>query len=261
MNLRRDFKNRDDLVGYLLEEFSNLLGDERTSVLQGGRSEALKRLHQSRLANYARSRNRLDGDVTRLSPYIRHGVLELWEVRDYALSRNSPEKFINELAWRDYWQRLYAEIGNDIWTDREEYKTGYSASHYSDTLPEDIREGETGTVMDIFIRDLLHQGYIHNHARMYLASYVVHWRHVKWQAGASWFLEHLLDGDPASNNLSWQWIASTFSHKPYFFNADNLRKNILGKYPRLKGQRLEPFEGSYQQLEQLLFPKRGKKQC
>jgi deoxyribodipyrimidine photo-lyase len=59
---------------------------------------------------------------------------------------------------------------------------------------------------------------------MWVAAFVVHFRRIRWQAGAAWFLEHLLDGDPASNNLSWQWVASTFSSKPYYFNRDNLEQ-------------------------------------
>lgn len=54
------------------------------------------------------------------------------------------------------------------------------------------------------------------------AAEIVHWRRIHWQGGAKWFLQHLIDGDPASNNMSWQWVASTFSHKPYFFNRENL---------------------------------------
>ncbi|MGC8035725.1 FAD-binding domain-containing protein, partial [Salmonella enterica] len=63
-----------------------------------------------------------------------------------------------------------------------------------------------------------------NHARMWLASYVVHLRKVHWRAGADWMVGHLLDGDLASNHLSWQWVAGTGSHKPYLFNAENVAK-------------------------------------
>ena len=77
---------------------------------------------------YERSRNYLSGDVTHLSAYLRHGVLTLAEVRDYALEQVNDAaqagKLINELAWRDYWQRLYAELGEGIWQNREPYKTG-----------------------------------------------------------------------------------------------------------------------------------------
>ena len=143
-------------------------------------------------------------------------------------------KLINELAWRDYWQRLYVELGEGIWHDQEPYKTGLAAAQYADLMPENIRSAETTLVcMDSFSRDLERTGYLHNHARMWLASYVVHWCRTHWQAGAEWFLEHLLDGDPASNNLSWQWVASTFASTPYIFNRENLERFTEGRYCRV----------------------------
>jgi deoxyribodipyrimidine photo-lyase len=251
-NLRQDFDNRESLLEYLRAEFS-CPEDSIASPIRGGRSQGIKRFATANLGAYDRTRNRLDGDVTKVSPYLRHGALSLAEVRDQALARRAPQKLLQELAWRDYYQRVYAKIGDGIWTDREPYKTGFSANDYADDLPEDIRFGTTGTVMDLFIQDLLLTGYVHNHARMYLAAYVVHWRRVKWQAGARWFLEHLLDGDPASNNLSWQWVASTFSHKPYFFNADNLRKYAGSRMNQFANLSWKPFEGSYETLERKLF--------
>ena len=225
-----------------------------------GRKAALKALQQVEAGKYASTRNFLNGAVTRLSPYLRYGVLSLAEVRDALLLKvRHPEdavKLINELGWRDYWQRLYAELGKGIWQDREPYKTGYTAKDYSETLPEEIIKGITGLVcIDSFSRELQETGYLHNHQRMWMAAYLVHWRRVKWQAGARWFLEHLLDGDPASNNLSWQWVASTFSHKAYFFNRENLERYSKAVYCRdcpLYGQC--DFEGSYEYLEAQLFP-------
>lgn len=252
--LRRDFADRADLIAYLRNQFPRAGHPEAVAPLRGGRAAALARLQAARLDRYEATRNYLDGDVTRLSPYLRHGVLSLAELRDDALDRQAPEKFLNELAWRDYWQRLYAELGDGIWQDREPYKTGWRPDDYADELPDDIRHGRTGTCLDIFCRELIAEGYLHNHARMWLAAYVVHWRRVKWQAGARWFLEHLLDGDPASNNLSWQWVASTFSHKPYIMNADNIRRFAGRRYPELLRGRLDPFEGSYEALAARLFP-------
>lgn len=109
--------------------------------------------------------------------------------------------------------------------------------------------------MDAFARELHETGYIHNHARMWLAAYVVHWRKIRWQAGARWFLTHLLDGDPASNNLSWQWVASTFSHKPYFFNRENLETYTGGSFCRVCAKRTSgcPFQGTYKDLSARLF--------
>jgi deoxyribodipyrimidine photo-lyase len=96
---------------------------------------------------------------------------------------------------------------------------------YAKTLPADIREGRTGVpVVDCAVRELYATGTLHNHARMWLASYVVHLRKVHWRAGADWLYAHLLDGDLASNHLSWQWVAGTGSSKPYVFNAENVAR-------------------------------------
>ncbi len=260
-DMRRDFTSRDDLAAYVREQFPNAAArDGHISPTRGGHTQALMRLDQIDPARYGRTRNRLIGAVTRLSPYLRHGVVTLAQVRSAVRSRvrlrGEADKLINELAWRDYFQRIYAEIGGGVWVDREPYKTGWKPRDYADALPNDIQEGTTGLAcIDAFSRELRATGYLHNHARMWMAAYVVHWRRVKWQAGARWFLQHLLDGDPASNNLSWQWVASTFSHKPYFFNRENLERNSDGVYCRdcpLRGRC--PFEGSYEQLAEVLFP-------
>jgi deoxyribodipyrimidine photo-lyase len=78
--------------------------------------------------------------------------------------------------------------------------------------------------IDQAVRALYRDGWLHNHARMWLASYIVHLRKVHWRTGADWMFGHLLDGDLASNHLSWQWVAGTGSHKPYLFNAENVAK-------------------------------------
>lgn len=261
-DMRKDFGNRDELIAYVREQFPAAAErDDYISETVGGRKAAEDALKKVNPSQYAKTRNFFTGKVTRLSPYIRYGVLSLAEVRDAALSQvqnpNEAEKLVQELAWRDYWQRLYAEKGDRIWNDQEEYKTGYAAEVYKAELPTDVEQGTTGMVcIDSFSRELRETGYLHNHARMWMAAYLVHWRHVRWQVGATWFLAHLLDGDPASNNLSWQWVASTFSHKAYFFNRENLEKYTNGLYCQscpLYGKC--DFEGSYEQLEQRLFPK------
>jgi deoxyribodipyrimidine photo-lyase len=256
----RDFKNRSELVTYLREQFPQA-ADDHVSHIPGGRKAAEEALRKIDPVAYAKTRNFLDGNVTKLSAYIRHGVLSLGEIREYVLKRvknpNDANKLIQELAWRDYWQRLYVKLENGIWQNQEEYKTGYLPADYTAKLPEDITTGTTGLVcIDSFSQELRTTGYLHNHIRMWLAAYIIHWRRVEWQAGAKWFLQHLLDGDPASNNMSWQWVASTFSHKPYFFNRENLERYTKGVYchqcPYLGKC---DFEGSYEQIEQRLFPK------
>ena len=199
--------------------------------------------------------------MTRLSSYIRHGILSLNEVRNHALSHCSEPvqitKFIQELAWRDFWQRVYATHPQWAWQDAEPYKTGFLTDEYTDALPHDIVAGETNSAcINTFIHELTATGYIHNHARMYLASYIVHFRRVKWQAGAQWFLAHLLDGDVASNNLSWQWVASTFSNKPYIFNLENVTKYFASSVD-VSPENNVVLDASYEALNHRLFPNLG----
>ena len=227
------------------------------SPLQGGGRPAKERLSKIDTPAYAQSRNHLDGAITGLSPYIRHGVISANDVRNHVLdnfSKSASQRFLQQLAWRDYWQRLYRQNPDWIWHDIEDYKTGFTSADYADGLPVDIEAGETGVAaIDQFIRQLLDTGWLHNHARLYLAAYICHWRRVKWQAGARWMMSHLLDGDPASNNLSWQWVASTFANKPYYFNLDNIRK-YSGSNIDTSAQNNAPLEGSYEMLHDRLFP-------
>lgn len=257
--LQNKFATREELEKYLRSQFpAPAARDTGLSPWRGGHAEAAVRLAAIAPERYGRTRNHLDGAVTRLSPYLRHGVISLAEVwrrarSSVGASLHTASKFASELAWRDYWQRLYEQWGQGVWHDREEYKTGLHADDYAPDLPSDITQGRTGLAcMDSFSEELRRTGYLHNHARMWMAAYIIHWRRVRWQAGARWFLTHLLDGDPASNNLSWQWVASTFSHKPYFFNRDNLEKYTSGRYCS-QCRAVCPFDGPYAELAQSLF--------
>ena len=255
--LPTEFSDRSALIEHVRSVTPWLDGGD-ASPFVGGRRAGEARLAEIAPGRYAKTRNHLEGDVTRLSPYIRHGILSLGETKDEALTRvghpRQAEKFIQELAWRDFWQRIYRAHPNWIWQDVEPYKTGLSPDDYEATLPEDIASGKTGVAcIDHFIGSLLETGYLHNHARMYVASYVVHWRRIRWQAGAAWFLHHLLDGDPASNNLSWQWVASTFSGKPYIFNLENVRR-YTGVNVDTSSRNNRPLDASYEELTERLFP-------
>lgn len=257
-------EDREALTAWLRAQLPFLAPDDNSlSPMRGGLKAGLAALDAIKPQAYERSRNFLTGDVTRLSPYLRHGVLTLAKARDFALSAvRDPEhagKLINEFAWRDYWQRLYAQLGEGIWQDRESFKTGYRAKEYAEQLPLAVRDRSTSLVcIDAFSRDLQQTGYLHNHARMWMAAYLVHWLRIRWQTGARWFLEHLLDGDPASNNLSWQWVASTFSSKPYLFNRENLQRysgNVYcGRCPHATAGSC-PFDASYEELTERLFPR------
>lgn len=256
-HLKNDFKNAEELISYVKELAS--WADGEASDIKGGQAKAFDVLKEIDPINYGNTRNFGDGKITKLSPFVHHGIIDLNEIRNHALDKCTEpaqvKKFIQELAWRDFWQRVADKNPSWIWQDIEEYKTGFNAVDYADELPEDIANGNTGVAcLDFFIKDLLKIGYVHNHARMYLASYVVHFRRIKWQAGAKWFLTHLLDGDEASNNFSWQWVASTFANKPYFFNLENVDK-YFGKLVDVSPENNQILDTSYEELSSRLFPK------
>lgn len=251
--LKKDFKSRDELIKYV-KNISPWSKGPESNIIGGNISNVLSNLDP---ISYGRTRNYGNGSVSKLSPYISHSMISINEIRNYVIEnfdKVKSTKFIQELAWRDFWHRMAITNPDWIWNNVENYKTGYSNGDYSDSLYEDIKHGCTGVAcIDDFILELITTGYIHNHARMYLASYIVHFRRVKWQEGAKWFLEHLLDADEASNNFSWQWIASTFSNKPYIFNLENVTKyfkNIVNVEP--KSNKL--LDNTYDYLLLELFP-------
>ncbi|MEY4630434.1 MAG: hypothetical protein RIQ81_554 [Pseudomonadota bacterium] len=226
------------------------------------RREALARLSVFATrdsAAYQRTRNHLNGNVSGLSPWIRHGVLTATEVRDAVVSEIGPkaaEKFVAELGWREYWHRVYESIGDRIWENINAQTTGWPPDGYADKLPAEVETGRTGLAcMDSFVKQLTTTGTMHNHARMWFAAWLVHWLRIRWQTGASFFLRHLLDADIASNNLSWQWVAGTFSKKPYIFNRENLERFTNGVFcGDCPVKSCCPFAGTYEKLHQELFP-------
>jgi deoxyribodipyrimidine photo-lyase len=256
----RDFNGRDDLIACYREAFPEAAsrGGEISHVHRGGRDEAEQRLAAVEPVRYGRTRNQLDGDVTRLSMYLRHGVLTLAECRDAVLQRASGKsayKLINEFAWRDYWRRVLAEIGEEVHENQEDWKTGLTDADYADAMPADVINAETGNdFVDGSVHELYKTGYLHNQQRMKLAAYVVHWRRVHWRAGAAWMHAHLLDGDLGSNHLSWQWVASTFGSKPYIFNQENLQKWLGDRFTGNNADGSSPFAASYEELNERLFP-------
>ncbi len=181
---------------------------------------------------YARTRNHLDGAVSGLSPYITHGFVTLREVHAGVAARHpldGRDKFTYELGWREYWRHAWHHLGEGIF--RSLHAGPLPEDAYSPSLPADLRAGRTGVpAIDQSVRALYRTGLLHNHARMWLASYVVHIRKVHWRAGADWMQAHLLDGDLASNHLSWQWVAGTGSSKPYLFNAGNVARHAPAEW-------------------------------
>jgi len=209
--------------------------------------DALHRVRVIKPKAYAATRNFLDGAVTRISPYITHGFLNLTDLANEIEEKypaDECEKLIMEFGWREFFQHVWRHEGERILRD---LKPGLPGVKYASTLPTDIVEARTGIpVVDQTVRTLYATGYLHNHARMWLASYVVHMRKVHWRVAADWMYGYLLDGDPASNHLSWQWVAATFSSKPYVFNAEN-----VARYAPAWASPKTAIDISYEQLDNL----------
>jgi len=210
---------------------------------------AMQRVGCVRPADYARTRNDLGGAATGLSPYLTHGLVTLQEVLSDVLSRDPlpiDHKLVYEFGWREFYRHVWAHRGAGIF--QSIHPGPLPDETYAPQLPLDIRQGRTGVpVIDESVRTLYATGTLHNHARLWLASYVVHVRQVHWRAGADWLVSHLLDGDLASNHLSWQWVAGTGSHKPYLFNAENVARFAPPRWHSFG----TVIDRSYEELEQL----------
>jgi len=243
--------DRYERLAQIRDCFPLAAGPDLSEMWQGGRSAALQRLSAIDAVAYSRSRNHLDGTLTRLSPYFRHGCLSLQEAVD-AVRQNFGRhglKLIGEFSYRDYFRQVWDRFGEDINQAMEPSKVVLGEN----SLPDFIGQGFTGLVcMDEIVHDLQQEGYVHNHARMWFAAYVLHWLKVDWRQAADWFEQYLLDGDRASNHLSWQWIASSFGHKPYYFNKENIIKFGGDRWCQQCRVRC-PFDASYETLEQRLF--------
>lgn len=174
---------------------------------------------------YARSRNFLNGAVTKLSPYISRGVISPKYVLDAVQKRGYKhfqlEKFVQELAWREYFQNVWQSKGNAIDSDLRQAQTAISNSQ----MPTALINAETGIeAVDDAVNQMYETGYIHNHLRMYIASIACNTAKSHWHVPAKWMYFHLHDADWASNGLSWQWTAGAFSSKKYFVNQENINK-------------------------------------
>ncbi len=183
----------------------------------------LENVEQIEPVKYGRTRNFLNGAVTKLSPYISRGVISTKYVLERTLAKNHKffeiEKFLMELAWRDYFQNVW--LKNDLDTDLKQPQPDVQNS----SMPKAVLQGETGIeALDKAINNLYETGYIHNHVRMYLASITCNLAKSHWKVPAQWMYFHLLDADWASNALSWQWTAAAFSHKKYYANQENINK-------------------------------------
>jgi hypothetical protein len=193
---------------------------------------------------YADTRNHDDGpadggrgNVSQLSPWLHAGLIGEAEVLEAVLGAHSPraaEKFVAEVFWRIYFKG-YLEQRPAIWAD---YCAGRDAALAAVDRNTGLRtayaqatEGRTGiAAFDTWAQELVTTGYLHNHARMWFASIWIFTLKLDWRLGADFFLRHLMDGDAASNTLSWRWVAGLHTKgKHYLARADNIARYTAGR--------------------------------
>jgi deoxyribodipyrimidine photo-lyase len=185
----------------------------------------LERVNKVDPIKYAKTRNFLNGEVTYLAPYISRGVISLPQILDVLIRKGfsmyDAEKLIQELAWREYYQRVWQNKQDLIWEDLKQVQQNVAHTQMIASL----QNAQTGIkIIDESIQQFYQLGYLHNHLRMYIASIACNIGGAHWLQPSKWMYYHLLDGDIASNNCSWQWVAGSFSSKKYYCNQENINK-------------------------------------
>ncbi|MFI0986832.1 cryptochrome/photolyase family protein [Streptomyces exfoliatus] len=217
------------------------VADVSPGLATGGESEGRRRLGAwlSRHADaYETGHDDLAGDVTsRLSPYLHFGAVSATEAVHRARARvgAGAEAFVRQLCWRDFHQQVLAARPD---TAAEDYRPRHDRWRRGEEAEEDLRawrEGRTGyPVVDAALRQLAHEGWMHNRGRLLTASFLTKTLYLDWREGARHFLSLLVDGDIANNQLNWQWVAGT--------GTDSRPNRVLN--PVLQGKRYDP-DGAY----------------
>tara|TARA_Y100000768_G_C23961977_1_gene675876 strand:- start:87 stop:1241 length:1155 start_codon:yes stop_codon:yes gene_type:complete len=221
--------------------------------MEATKKAALLRLNdfiESNLKNYSRDRNYDFGpenreNISMLSPYLRHRVIteELTigkSLEKYQLQK--IEKFIQEVLWRTYWKG-WLEMRPEVWSD---YKLFINEHKNHDIT--DVTLYKTNIhCFDSWTKELIENGYLHNHTRMWYASIWIHTLELPWQLGADFFMRHLLDGDPASNTLSWRWVAGLQTKgKSYLASYSNISKFTNNRFRQGDGRYLSSIAKDFE---------------
>jgi len=210
------------------------------------RAEALDRLEnfvENNLVEYSKLRNfdfgpKNRSNISCLSPYITHGIINEKEVIKKSLSKFSfskNEKFIQEVLWRTYWKG-WLELRPNVWSDylielskiKKEFKNN---QNYLDAI-----EAKTNVeCFNSWVNELKDNNYLHNHTRMWFASIWIFTLELPWQLGAEFFMQHLYDGDAASNTLGWRWVAGVQTQgKHYLASEWNIKKFTNNRFDNIK---------------------------
>jgi len=215
-------------------------------IFEASRATAVQKLNsfvEKNLIDYSKLRNFDFGpdnrsNISCLSPYITHGVINELEVIDKSLKKFSfskNEKFIQEVLWRVYWKG-WLELRPNVWSDYlielDKIKIKFKNNqNYLDAI-----EGKTEiNCFNQWVNELKENNYLHNHTRMWFASIWIFTLELPWQLGAEFFMKHLYDGDPASNTLGWRWVAGVQTQgKHYLANEWNINKFTNNRFKNIK---------------------------
>ena len=234
-------------------------------IFEASRAKALNQLNnfvENNLSEYSRLRNfdfgpEKKSNISCLSPYITHGIINEQEVIQKALSKFSfskNEKFIQEVLWRTYWKG-WLELRPNVWTDylaelnqiKNEFQNN---QNYLSAI-----DGKTDIeCFNAWVNELKDNNYLHNHTRMWFASIWIFTLELPWQLGAEFFMKHLYDGDAASNTLGWRWVAGVQTQgKHYLASEWNIKKFTNNRFQNIKLNENAPpkiSEKSYQIIKQ-----------
>lgn len=213
---------------------------------EASRAKALDKLNyfvENNLSEYSKLRNFDYGpdnrsNISCLSPYITHGIINEKEVIKKSLNKFSfakNEKFIQEVLWRTYWKG-WLELRPSVWTDflieLKKIKEDFQNNHtYKSAI-----EGKTNVeCFNYWVNELKENNYLHNHTRMWFASIWIFTLNLPWQLGAEFFMQHLYDGDAASNTLGWRWVAGVQTQgKHYLASEWNIKKFTNNRFSNIK---------------------------
>ncbi len=234
-------------------------------IFEASRAKALNQLNnfvENNLGEYSKLRNFDFGpekrsNISCLSPYITHGIINEQEVIKKALSKFSfskNEKFIQEVLWRTYWKG-WLELRPNVWADYL-IELNQIKNEFKDNK-DYIAAIEGKTKVDCFnewVKELKENNYLHNHTRMWFASIWIFTLELPWQLGAEFFMQHLYDGDAASNTLGWRWVAGVQTQgKHYLASEWNIKKFTNNRFQNVKLNENAPpkvSEKSYQIIKQ-----------
>ncbi len=215
-------------------------------LFEASRANAIEKLNhfvENNLSEYSKLRNFDFGlenrsNVSCLSPYITHGIISEKEIINKSLNKFSfakNEKFIQEVLWRTYWKG-WLELRPNVWDDylielkkiKEELKDN---KEYLNAI-----EGKTNIeCFNVWVNELKENNYLHNHTRMWFASIWIFTLELPWQLGAEFFMQHLYDGDAASNTLGWRWVAGIQTQgKHYLASEWNIKKFTNNRFQNIK---------------------------